>query len=105
MPELSPREVRAKLARQDGEDAPQFVRDAAQLLRRHLAGEAQDLSRLPLDLDVLGPFQRAVYETVRTLEPGRTATYGEIAARLGKPGASLASSISLEASPAISVSS
>lgn len=89
MPELSPRELRAKLARQDGE-APQFVLDAARLLQRHLAGDAQDLSSLPLDLGVLGPFQRAVYETVRELRPGRTATYGEIAARLGKPGASRA---------------
>jgi len=90
MPDLTPRELRAQLARQDGSDAPPFVREAARLLRRHLAGEAQDLSRLPLDLGVLGPFQRAVYETVRTLEPGRTATYGEIAARLGKAGAARA---------------
>jgi methylated-DNA-[protein]-cysteine S-methyltransferase len=59
-------------------------------LQRHLGGEAQDLSQLPLDLGVLGLFQRAVYEAVRTLRPGETATYGEIAARLGKPGASRA---------------
>ena len=90
MPDLTPRELRAQLARQDGEGAPPFVRDAAQLLRKHLGGEAQDLSALPLDFSVLGPFQKAVYEAVRTLPPGRTATYGEIAARLGKPGASRA---------------
>lgn len=90
MPELSPREVRARLAKQNGDEAPQFVDEAARLLKRHLAGEAQDLSRLPLDLAVLAPFQRAVYEQVRALGPGRTATYGEIAVRLGKPGASRA---------------
>src|ERR1700693_2279068 len=90
MPELSPREVRARLAKQTGNQAPQFVDEAARLLKRHLAGEAQDLSRLPLDLAVLAPFQRAVYEQVRALGPGRTATYGEIAVRLGKPGASRA---------------
>ncbi|HZR09957.1 MAG TPA: methylated-DNA--[protein]-cysteine S-methyltransferase [Myxococcales bacterium] len=89
MPELPPREARARSTERNG-DAPQFVEDAARLLKRHLAGEAQDLSRLPLDLTVLAPFQRAVYEQVRTLGPGRTATYGEIAARLGKPGASRA---------------
>lgn len=88
MPELPPREVRARVAKQNG--APQFVQEAAQLLTRHLAGEPQDLSRLPIDLTVLAPFQRAVYEQVRALGPGRTATYGEIAARLGKPGASRA---------------
>jgi methylated-DNA-[protein]-cysteine S-methyltransferase len=90
MPELQPRELRAKLARQGRDGAPRFVQDAARLLRRHLAGEAQDLSALPLDLSLLAPFQRAVYEQVRALAPGRTTTYGEIALRLGKPGASRA---------------
>src|SRR5215813_7880640 len=90
MPELSMREVRAELKKQDGAGAPGFVAEAARLLKRHLAGEAQDLSALPLDLSVLAPFQRAVYDKVRALPPGRTATYGEIAAGLGKPGASRA---------------
>src|SRR6266850_2233052 len=90
MPELPPRELRAELAKQNGNKAPPFVADAARLLRRHLAGEAQDLEALPLDLSVLAPFQRAVYEKVRGLPPGRTTTYGEIAALLGKPGASRA---------------
>src|SRR6267378_2492788 len=90
MPELPPRELRAELAKQNGNTAPPFVADAARLLQRHLAGEAQDLKALPLDLSVLAPFQRAVYEKVRALPPGRTATYGEIAALLGKPGASRA---------------
>ena len=90
MPELSPRELRAELLKQEGGGAPQFVQDAAGLLRKHLAGDAQDLTALPLDLSLLAPFQRSVFEVVRTLPPGRTATYGEIAARLGKPGASRA---------------
>jgi O-6-methylguanine DNA methyltransferase len=90
MPELPPRALRAELAKQNGAKVPPFVRDAARLLQRHLAGETQDLAALPLDLSVLAPFQRAVYEKVRSLPPGRTATYGEIAALLGKPGASRA---------------
>jgi len=89
MPELSPRQLRAELlAQKDG--APEFVHDAARALKAHLAGARQDLSKLPLDLSVLAPFQRAVYEAVRELPPGRTATYGEIADKLGKPGASRA---------------
>ncbi|TMB21876.1 MAG: methylated-DNA--[protein]-cysteine S-methyltransferase [Deltaproteobacteria bacterium] len=90
MPELPPRALRAELAKQNGTQAPPFVREAARLLERHLAGEAQDLAALPLDLSLLAPFQRAVYDKVRDLPPGRTATYGEIAALLGKPGASRA---------------
>jgi methylated-DNA-[protein]-cysteine S-methyltransferase len=90
MPELPPRELRAQLAKHNGKEAPPFVAEAAQLLKRHLAGEVQDLAALRLDLSVLAPFQLAVYEKVRALPPGRTATYGEIAALLGKPGASRA---------------
>src|SRR3954466_10514357 len=90
MPELPPREMRAQLAKQNGAQTPAFVQDAARLLERHLAGEPQDLSALPLDLSVLAPFQRAVYDKIRALPPGKTATYGEVAAMLGKPGASRA---------------
>jgi len=99
MPELRPRELRAELAKQNGNPAPPFVADAARLLQRHLAGEAQDLGALPLDLSLLAPFQRAVHEKVRALPPGRTATYGEIAARLGKPGASHAVAQALGRNP------
>src|SRR5258708_4989807 len=90
MPELPPRELRTALAGQNGIAAPDFVREAAGALKQHLDGEPQDLSRLPLDLTLLGDFQRAVYQAVRALPAGRTATYGEIAALLGKPGASRA---------------
>ena len=89
MPELSPRELRAALLKQ-GSDVPPFVLEAARALKAHLGGDGQDLSTLPLDLSLLAPFQRRVYEAVRALPPGRTATYGEIAAALGKPGASRA---------------
>jgi O-6-methylguanine DNA methyltransferase len=89
MPDLSPRALRAELAKENGAH-PEFVREAARLLEAHLAGEPQDLSALPLDLSLLAPFQRQVYEAVRELPRGRTATYGEIAARLRKPGASRA---------------
>jgi methylated-DNA-[protein]-cysteine S-methyltransferase len=91
MPELTGRELRAELLRAKGEaEPPPFVRDVARRLRQHLNGAPQDLTSLPLDLSVLTPFQRQVYEVARSLPPGRTATYGEIAARLGKPGASRA---------------
>src|SRR5437868_14467878 len=90
LPEPSPRERSAELAKQNGTAAPAFVQDAARLLKSHLGGAPQDLSRLPLDLTLLAPFQRAVYEAIRDLPPGRTSTYGEIASRLGKPGASRA---------------
>src|SRR5207249_10323327 len=80
MPEMSPRQLRAELAKEDGAP-PEFVHDAARVLKEHLGGASRDLARLPLDLSVLAPFQRQVYDAVRALPPGKTATYGEIAAR------------------------
>lgn len=48
-----------------------------------LRGEKPDLSRAPLDMSDIPEFHRRVYEVALTIPPGRTLTYGEIAARLG----------------------
>ncbi len=50
-----------------------------------LNGEAIDLSDIPVDLADAPEFHRRVYEVARTIPPGRTMTYGEIAKRLGVP--------------------
>src|SRR4030081_1071456 len=50
-----------------------------------LAGEAADLSDVALDMEGVPPFNRRVYEIARTIPPGQTLTYGEIAARLDAP--------------------
>jgi methylated-DNA-[protein]-cysteine S-methyltransferase len=48
-----------------------------------LAGEARDLSGVTLDLARVPEFNQRVYEVARTIPPGATLSYGEIAARLG----------------------
>jgi methylated-DNA-[protein]-cysteine S-methyltransferase len=48
-----------------------------------LRGEARDLSTIALDMDGVPPFHRQVYEVARTIPPGRTLSYGQVAARLG----------------------
>ncbi|MGH3437908.1 MAG: methylated-DNA--[protein]-cysteine S-methyltransferase [Sciscionella sp.] len=55
-----------------------------------LRGEASDLSGVPLDMDGVPAFHRRVYEVTRTIPAGATTSYGEIAARLGEPGAAQA---------------
>jgi methylated-DNA-[protein]-cysteine S-methyltransferase len=52
-----------------------------------LSGAAVDLSAVPLDMERVPAFERRVYEVARTIPPGQTLTYGEVAARLGDPGA------------------
>jgi methylated-DNA-[protein]-cysteine S-methyltransferase len=55
-----------------------------------LVGEASDLSAVALDMDPVPPFHRRVYEVARTIPPGATLSYGEIAVRLGAPGSARA---------------
>jgi methylated-DNA-[protein]-cysteine S-methyltransferase len=52
-----------------------------------LRGEAADLSNAALDMARVPDFHRRVYTVARTIPPGRTLTYGEIAERLGDPSA------------------
>ena len=56
---------------------------AIEVLRRYLSGESKRLKH-PLDLRGT-PFQKDVWEALQGIPPGQVATYGEIAARLGRP--------------------
>ena len=48
-----------------------------------LAGSRADLSGVTLDLAEVPGFNRNVYAIARTIPPGRTLTYGDIAKQLG----------------------
>jgi AraC family transcriptional regulator of adaptative response/methylated-DNA-[protein]-cysteine methyltransferase len=53
---------------------------------------------LPLDLRGT-PFQRRVWAALREIPPGRTETYGALAARIGQPGAARAVARACAANP------
>ena len=63
------------------------ARDAIQAL---LGGDPVDLSAIPVDLSDRPAWDRLVLEAVRAIPPGHTAGYGEIARRIGRPGAARA---------------
>jgi methylated-DNA-[protein]-cysteine S-methyltransferase len=69
---------------------PPAVRRAIEGIAALLRGETSDLSTVSLDMDHVSPFHRRVYEVARTIAPGATLSYGDIAARLGAPGAARA---------------
>jgi methylated-DNA-[protein]-cysteine S-methyltransferase len=48
-----------------------------------LGGEPRDLRDVTVDLDGVSDFNRRVYAVARSIRPGATLSYGEIAARLG----------------------
>ena len=64
---------------------PPDVAQAADAVAALLAGEAVDLSFVVLDEQRVEPFDRSVYAVARTIPPGATRTYGEIAKHLGDP--------------------
>ena len=59
------------------------VREAIDRITKLLAGEPDDLTDIPLDLDGVPEFNRGVYEVARAIPPGKTITYGDIAKQLG----------------------
>lgn len=71
-------------------EPPAWVREAIDLLTRHLSGEAVDPSALPIDLDGHTPFTRRVLEALRRTHPGEVLTYGHLAGLAGSPGAARA---------------
>lgn len=89
LPESNERQTRARLLRRfpgAAESAPPAeVQSAVEAIAALLAGERRDLSAIPLDLEGVPEFHRRVYEIARTIPPGETLTYGEVARRLGDP--------------------
>ena len=59
------------------------VQQAIERIKCLLAGEADDLTDIALDLDDVPAFNRGVYEIARRIPPGKTLTYGDIAKQLG----------------------
>jgi methylated-DNA-[protein]-cysteine S-methyltransferase len=62
---------------------PPDVQNAIADIVALLNGEARELSHVTLDLDGVPDFNRRVYDIARTIRPGETLSYGEIASRLG----------------------
>jgi methylated-DNA-[protein]-cysteine S-methyltransferase len=69
---------------------PDAVRRAVDAIARLLDGHPVDLSHVVVDLDDVPAFHRRVYEAARAIRPGETCSYGELAARIGSPGAARA---------------
>src|SRR4051812_16084381 len=69
---------------------PAPVREAIAALERYFAGERIDFADVALDLVGVGAFHRAIYEAMRSLGWGQTATYGDLARQAGSPGAARA---------------
>ena len=65
---------------------PADVQDVIDRIVALLEGEPADLSAAHLDMGGVPDVDRRVYEVARSIPPGRTMSYGDIAARLGEAG-------------------
>jgi methylated-DNA-[protein]-cysteine S-methyltransferase len=96
LPEADRGRTRARLLRRwpDASEAvpPPTIQTAIDAVVTLISGEAPDrigadMESIGLDLDDVPAFDREVYAVARTIAPGTTLTYGEIAARIGEPDA------------------
>lgn len=78
------------LAESDEHGVPPSVKDIMKRMRRMLAGHADSLLDVELDMRDAPPFHQRVWALTRTIPFGQTLTYGEVARRLGEPGAARA---------------
>ena len=89
LPEASAAATRGRIKRRwpDAEEqAPSAaMRKIIDRVLALLAGKSVDLRDVPLDFGGAPEFHRRAYEIARTIPPGQTMTYGEIAKRLGVP--------------------
>ncbi len=69
---------------------PDEIHRAVDQILSLLRGEASELASIALDMERLPPFHRRVYEMARAITPGQTVSYGDLARRLGQPGAARA---------------
>ena len=76
----------AKLKRGELVYEPERLEDILSQVSEYLEGARQEFG-ITVDWSVMSPFQREVLQEVNSIPFGRTSTYGDIAKRLGKPGA------------------
>jgi methylated-DNA-[protein]-cysteine S-methyltransferase len=89
LPDRSEADTRRRITRRSREapeaTPPPAVQRAIDGIVSLLDGGTNDLSHVALDMEDVPSFDRQVYEVARTVPPGDTITYGEIATRLGVP--------------------
>lgn len=94
LPEATEEGTRRRMLRATGEipegEPPAFARAAIARIQALLQGAQDDLCDLPLDMEGVPAFHQRVYEVARTIPPGAILTYGEVAKRVGEPGAARA---------------
>jgi methylated-DNA-[protein]-cysteine S-methyltransferase len=73
-----------------GEGDMALAEEVLERLQQFAAGELVDLTKIPVSLSHLTPFQRQVVKACRGIKRGDSRSYGEVATAAGSPGAARA---------------
>jgi len=103
LPEGSTAKTRARLRERwpgavEGEP-PRAIRRTIDAITRLLRGKPATLTEVVLDMEGVPPFHQRVYTAARSIPPGQTLSYGELAAQLGVPGGARAVGQALAKNP------
>lgn len=94
LPEGDERATRARMRRRfprvTQASAPGWVAAVIERMRSALQGEHDAMLDVPLDMSGTPQFYQRVWNLTRAIPPGRTLSYGDVAAQLGEPGAARA---------------
>jgi methylated-DNA-[protein]-cysteine S-methyltransferase len=80
------------------EESGKLLKDAARQLQEYYAGRRTKF-QMPIDWSGLTDFQSRVLRVVNAIPYGKTRTYGEVAAAVGKPGAARAAGGAIGSNP------
>src|SRR3954451_1876622 len=69
---------------------PHHIREVIEAVVALTDGQDVDLTAVSLDMSRVSPYNRRLYEAIRSIRPGQPSTYGDIANDLGEPGAARA---------------
>ena len=69
---------------------PAWTLLAIRQIQKHLQDGREDLSGIPIDVSQVPPFYQQVYQAALSIKAGQTLSYGELANRMGAPGAARA---------------
>src|SRR4051812_23748914 len=84
------RRMRLRYPELDESAPPPVVQRAIDRIVTLLRGEATNLEQITLDMARVPAFHQRVYRLARSIPPGKTLSYGEVASRIGSPGAARA---------------
>ncbi len=69
---------------------PAPIKDIVRRVKAHLTGRSDSLLDIPVDLRKGSEFSTEVWRQLRKVKPGKVITYGQLAAKAGRPGAARA---------------